>query len=140
MFLLIVKIQFETFNQTLISLSEKAKYWWFPSSAKKRLLKQFSGSGWNWTWLKSLKRTSSTQNLSRLGSEQEKAESSKKREEEQVKLQNQMHREYKKNVEATFEKMQANFNQSMKSAIADLHLNLKDSAWKPTNFQAIFLS
>lgn len=37
-----------------------------------------------------------------------------------------MHREYKKNVEATFEKMQADFNQSMKSAIADLSLNLKE--------------
>ena len=72
--------------------------------------------------------------ISRLSSEQERSESNKKREEEQVKLQNQMHRDYKKNVEATFEKMQADFNQSMKSAIADLSLNLKAEAWNALVF------
>ena len=72
--------------------------------------------------------------ISRLSSEQERSESNKKREEEQVKLQNQMHRDYKKNVEATFEKMQADFNQSMKSAIADLSLNLKAEAWNALAF------
>ena len=45
-----------------------------------------------------------------------------------------MHRDYKKNVEATFEKMQADFNQSMKSAIADLSLNLKAEAWNALVF------